>query len=175
MAVLLEDVAGEGAPADDQHLAVVLLQLLDERHEVAVAADDHERVDVAVGESHLERVEGEVDVSAVLVAAWRQVALHHMDGVLGERAAVIARPRPVAIGDLGHHLAALLDGLEDRSGVEMAAERGLHPNLDVVEIDENRNLELRFCQRLEPLPDGVVAPRAYGRIWTFPHKFLNIV
>jgi hypothetical protein len=33
---------------------------------------------------HLERVEREIDVRAVLVAARRQVALHHLDGVLRE-------------------------------------------------------------------------------------------
>src|SRR4029079_9903333 len=40
-AVLLHHLAGEGAAADHEYLTVVLLELFDERDEVAVAADDH--------------------------------------------------------------------------------------------------------------------------------------
>ena len=61
-----------------------------------------------VGEHHFERVEREIDVGAVLVAARREIALHEADGVLRERAAVFTRARPVGVGDLGDHLAALL-------------------------------------------------------------------
>ena len=108
VAVALEDHAGERPAADDEHFLVVLLELFDEREEVAVAADDHVRVDMRVREGHFERVERQVDVGAVLVAAGRQVALHQPDGVLREVPAVFARARPVGVGDLGDHLAALL-------------------------------------------------------------------
>ena len=84
VAVALQDHAGERAAADDEHLLVVLLELLDQREEVAVAADDDVGVDVRVRERHLERIERQVDVGAVLVAAGRQVALHQADGVLRE-------------------------------------------------------------------------------------------
>jgi hypothetical protein len=140
-AVLLHHLAGEGAAADDEHLAVVLLQLLDQRDEVAVAADDDEGVDVGVGEGHLQRVERQVDVGAVLVAAGRHHALHEAHRVVGHRAAVVARALPVAEGDLGDDLAAFLDGLEHGADVELEAEGGLHADLDVVEIDEDGNLE----------------------------------
>jgi hypothetical protein len=80
-----------------------------------------------VGERHLERVEREVDVGAVLVAARREVALHEADGVLRERAAVFAGARPVGVGDLGDDLAALLDGVEDGADVELLAEVVLTP------------------------------------------------
>ena len=82
VAVPLQDHAREGAAADDEDLLVVLLELLDEREEVAVAADDDVGVDVLVREHHLERIERQVDVGAVLVAAGREVALHEPDGVL---------------------------------------------------------------------------------------------
>ena len=84
VAVALEDHARERAAADHEHFLVVLLQLLDERQEVAVAADDHVRVDVRVRERHLERVERQVDVGAVLVAARRHVPLDEANRVLGE-------------------------------------------------------------------------------------------
>ena len=141
VAVALQDHARERAAADDEHLLVVLLELLDEREEVAVAADDHVGVDVRVRERHLEGVEREVDVGAVLVAARRQVALHEADGVLRERPAVLAGARPVGVGDLGDDLAALLDGVEDDADVEMLAEGGLDADFDVVEVDEDGDVE----------------------------------
>ena len=56
-------------------------------------------------------------------------------------AAVLAGARPVGVGDLGDHLAALLEGVEDDADVEMLAERGLDADLDVVEVDEHRDVE----------------------------------
>ena len=147
VAIALHHQAGELPSADDEHLAVVLLELFDQRDEVAVAADDDEGVDVRVGEGHLERVEGQVDVGAVLVAAGGEVALHHADGMLREQPAVVAGAFPVAVGDLGNDLAAFLDGLEDEADVELSAEGGLDADLDVVEVDEDGNLQSWVCQR----------------------------
>ena len=124
----------------------VLLQLFDEGDEVGIAADDDEGVDVVVGERHLEGVEGEVDVGAVLVAAGRQVALHHANRMLRQLPAVVAGALPVAVGDLGHDLAAFLDRFEHDADVERRTEGGLHADLDVVEIDEDRDLQSGFCQ-----------------------------
>ena len=90
-----------------------------------------------VGERHLERVEGQVDVGAVLVAARRQVALDQPDRMLGERAAVLAGAGPVGIGDLGDDFAALLERFEHGADVEMFVEGGPDADLDVVEIDEH--------------------------------------
>ena len=137
MTVLLHRQARELPAADNDDLASVLLQLFDERDEVAVAADDDEGIDVVVGERHLERVERHRDVGAVLVAAGSHVALHHADGMLRQHAAVVARALPVAVGDLCHDLAALFDGLEDETDVELTADGVLDADLDVVEIDEH--------------------------------------
>jgi len=93
-----------------------------------------------MGERHLERVEREVDVGAVLVAAGREIALHQPDRVLRQRAAVFAGARPVGVGDLGDNLAAFLEGLENGADVEMFAERALDTDFDVVEIDEDGNV-----------------------------------
>ena len=141
VAVPLQDDARERAPADHEHLLVVLLQLLDQRQEVAVAADDDVGVDVGVGERHFERVERQVDVGAVLVAARREIALDEADGVLGEGAAVLAGAGPVGVGDLGDDLAALLERLEDDADVEVLAERRPDADFDVVEVDEYRDVD----------------------------------
>ena len=151
VAVPLQDHARERAAADDEDFLVVLLELLDQREEVAVAADDDVGVDVRVGERHLERVEREVDVGAVLVAARRHVALDEADGVLGERAAVLAGARPVGVRDLGDDLAAFLDGVEHGADVEMLAEGGFHADFDVVEINEDRDVETILMRQNESL------------------------
>ena len=122
----------------------VLLQLLDERDEVAVAADDHVGVDVRVRERHLERVEREVDVGAVLVAPRRQVALDHLDRVLRQHPRVVAGAFPVRVGGLRDDLAALLERLEDGTDVELPAEGVLDADFDVVEVDENCDFEPGF-------------------------------
>ena len=94
-----------------------------------------------VRERHFERVEREVDVRPVLVAAGREVPLHEADGVLRERAAVFAGARPVGVGNLGDDLAALLDGVEDGADVELLAESGFDADFNVVEIDEDGDVQ----------------------------------
>ena len=141
VAVLLHHLARELAAADHEYLLVVLLQLLDQRDEIAVAADDDECVDVIVRKRHFERIERQVDVGAVLVASGREVPLHHADGVLRHQPAVIAGPLPVAIRDLGDDFTTLFNPVQNRRDVELRMQRGLHPDFDVVEIDEDRNFQ----------------------------------
>ncbi len=137
MAILLHRRARELPAADHEDLAVVLLELLDEGNEVAVASDDDEGVDVAVREGHFERIKGHRDVCAVLVAAWGHVALHHADGVLRQKATVVARALPIAVRDLRNDLAALLYSFENEPDVELSANGVLDADLDVVKVDEH--------------------------------------
>src|ERR1035437_8160738 len=67
--ILLQNCAGESAAADHEDALVILLELVDQGDEIAVARDDGIRVDVVVSEGHLECIECQVDVGAVLVAA----------------------------------------------------------------------------------------------------------
>ena len=69
--VLLQNRAGEGFAAHHENRLVVLLEFVDQRDEIAVAADDGESVDVVVREGHLQRIERQVDIGAVLIAARR--------------------------------------------------------------------------------------------------------
>ncbi len=119
----------------------VLLQLFDEADEVAVAANDDVGVDVGMGEGHLQRVEREVDIGAVLVAAGRQVALHELRGVLRQRAAVVAGAGPIAVGGFGDDVPPLPERLEHEANVELCVEGAFDADLDVVEIDEDCDLE----------------------------------
>jgi hypothetical protein len=75
--------------------------------------------------------------------------------VLRQGAAVVPRARPVAVGNLGNDIAALLERLEDDADVELHAERALDSDLDVVEVDKNRNLQSCVCQNvLSSLPNS---------------------
>src|SRR5208337_4150560 len=101
-----------------------------------VTADDHNAIDVVVGKSHFQGVQSQVDVRAILVAAQRHAALHHVDGVLRHLPAVLAGARPVAIGDFADHLAPFLERLKDDGDVKVFSERVLDTDLNIVKIDE---------------------------------------
>ena len=126
--------------ADNEHFLVVLFELLDQSDEVAIAADNHECIDMISGERHLERIEREVDVGAVFVAAGREVALNHLDRVLRHAAAVFTGSFPVAVGDLGDDFAPFLDGFENGSNIEVPVQGALDADLDVIEVDKYRDL-----------------------------------
>ena len=66
----------------DQNFFVVLLQFFDEGNKVAVTSDNYEGVDVISCESHLQRIEGQIDIGPILVATRRQISLDHLDRVL---------------------------------------------------------------------------------------------
>ena len=162
--VLLQNRAGEGAAAHHEDALVVLLELVDQRDEIAVAADNRESVDVVVGEGHLERIERQVDVGAVLVAARRRVALHHLHGVLGKRACSGFLPAPVRVRELGDDFAAFLERVQHRRHVEFAVQCGLHADFDIVKIDEHGDLQFLFhFEFLKPgdrgVADRLVQPR----------------
>ena len=70
----------------------------------------------------------------------REVALNHLDRVLGHAAAVLAGALPVSIGDLGDDFAALFDGFENRTNIEMPVEGTFDADLDVVKVDEYGDL-----------------------------------
>src|SRR5688572_5042096 len=59
--------------------------------------------------------------------------------MLREEATVVANALPVAVGDFGDDLAALLDGFEHETDVELAANSALDADFHVVEIDEDGN------------------------------------
>jgi hypothetical protein len=152
--VALHHDARERTAADDEDLLVVLFEFFDERNEVAVAAHDDVGVDVRVRERHLERIEREVDIRAVLVASRRQVALDQFRGVLRERAAVISCARPVTVRGFGNDLASFLERLEHDTDIELAVERALDSDLDIVEVDEDCDFQTCVCQTLLTIPSG---------------------
>ena len=94
VAVLLQDGAGESLAAHHENRLVVLLQLVDQRDEIAVAADDAKGIDVVVSEGEFQRIQRQIDIRAILVAAGRRVALHHLHRVFGELAGGILQLCP---------------------------------------------------------------------------------
>ena len=109
VAVLLEDGAGECLAPHHEHGLAIFLQLVDQRNKVAVAADNGERVHVRMGEGHLQRIQRQVDVAAVLVAARGRQPLDHLHGVFGHGAGRAFLASPVGICELGHQVAPFLE------------------------------------------------------------------
>ena len=142
--VLLQNCARERAAADHEDALVILLEFVDQRDKIAVAADDGVSVDVVVSEGHLECIEGQVNVGAILVAARRRVTLNHLHGVLAERACSGFLPAPVRVSKLSDDFAAFLECIEHCRDVKFAVQGALHADLDIVEIDEDRDLQFLF-------------------------------
>src|SRR5262249_13193801 len=136
MTVLLENGARKIAPANYQDFLVVLLEFFNERDEIAIPSDDHESIDVIPRKCHLERVQSEIDVGAVLIASRRQIALYHLNRVLSHASAVFAGAFPIPIRDFCNDLAAFLDGFKDGPDIKMAIQGAFDPDLDVVKVDK---------------------------------------
>ena len=118
MTVFLQNRAGEGLPTQHEYALIVLFQFVEQGHEITVSADDGEGIDVIVGESHLQRVERQVDVRTVLVAARGRVALHHLYGMFRHGAGGGFLPSPVGIGDAGDDFTAFLQRIQDGGHVK---------------------------------------------------------
>ena len=63
---------------------------------------------MVVSEGHLEGIESQVDVGAILIAARRGVALHHLHGVLGKSASGGFLPAPIRVSELSDDFSAFL-------------------------------------------------------------------
>src|SRR5260370_10676542 len=136
MAVLLKDGAGERLAAHNENGLAIFLELVDQRDKIAVAADNGERVHVRMGESHLQRIQGEIDVGPVFVAARRRQSLHHLDGVFGHRSGGALLASPIGIREFCDQVAALFERIQRKRYVEFPPKSGFHTDLDVVVIDE---------------------------------------
>jgi hypothetical protein len=141
VAVFLKNGTREIAASDNEYFLVILLQLFDESDEITITADNDECIDVVAGERHLQSIQGKVDISAVLVAAGREIALNHLDGVLCHAPAVLAGALPIAVSDFRDNFAALFDGFQDGANVEVAIKGAFNSDLDVVEVDEYSDLQ----------------------------------
>jgi hypothetical protein len=162
VAVLLEDGAGEGLAAQHEDGLAEFPELVDQGNKIAVAADDGERVDVVVSERHFQGVQGEIDVGAILVAARRGNALHHLDGVGRHLARRAFLPGPVRVSELGDDVAALFERVERHRDVEFTLKRGLDADFDVVVIDKHRDIQLVLHVFLV-VPSGICMPAPQGR------------
>src|SRR5450755_3305062 len=91
---------------------------------------------MGMGEGHFERVQGEIDVASVFVAARRRQTLHHLYRVFGHGAGGAFLAAPVGISELGDQVAALLERIQWERYIEFPPERGFYADLDIVVIDE---------------------------------------
>ena len=114
------------------------------------------RIDVAVRERHLERVEPPCGGASCRRGRQVALAVRWWGGLIA--IGVISR-RVSPPSDLRDDVAALFERLEDHPDVELHAQRALDPDLDVVEVDENRNLQSCVCQNvLSSLRRAAIAP-----------------
>src|SRR5438552_3797366 len=122
--------------------AALVLALRDQWREVAVAGDDHERVDVLLAPAQVHGVHHQPDVRGVLAGGLAPRDLDQLDAVLVQALGVAAEPVPVGIRHLDDDLALLQQPVEDAPHLEGGA--GIpQAQCDVLEVDEHGDLQLR--------------------------------
>jgi hypothetical protein len=112
-----------------------------------------------VRERHFQRVQGEVDIRAVLIAARGWQPLHHLHSILRHLANRAFLARPVGVGELGDDVATFFKGIEAKGNSKLAAERALHTDLDVVVVN-------KYSYILSFLHVGVLMPGVGGVFFT---------
>src|SRR5260370_18689072 len=151
VAVVDQQVGRRVLHADADAVLVVLLELGDQRREVAVAREDHESVQVLLGVGEVHGVDDHLDVGAVLARVELLRDVDELDRRLVERALVVAVALPVGVGLLDDDLALLEQPLEDQADVELADLRVPHAEGDVLEVADHPDLSPLV---LRPLPAG---------------------
>ncbi len=154
--VLLQDGAGEGLASHHKYGLAVFFQLVHQRDEVAVAADNGERVHVRMGESHLQRIQRQIDIAAVLVAARGGQALHHLHGVLRHGPGRAFLAPPVGVSKFRDQVAALLERIQRQRNIKFAPQSRFHADFNIVVIDKHGDVQ--FFLHLVLLVHGRSAP-----------------
>ena len=131
-----QQVARRFAVADADDALVELAQLADQRREVAVAGDDDEVVDVLAAVGQLHRVDGHLDVGAVLGALARRGHLDEPEPGVLQLVARVAVAAPVRVGALHEHAPLLREAVEDQVDVEVASSLGPGSG-HVLEVDQH--------------------------------------
>ena len=129
-----EQIAGRLANADADDVFAILLELVDEAREVAVAGEQDVGADLRAREDELDGVNGEPDVGRVLLGRPVGGREDHVDRRLGERDDVLRVAAPVGVGALDGDFA--LDDLGAEQRAQLLSEVGANPHRDVVEVDE---------------------------------------
>ena len=65
-----------------------------------------------MGEGHLQRIQREIDIRSILIAARRRNPLHHLYGVFRHLARGSVLASPVGVGELGDQVPALLERIQ---------------------------------------------------------------
>jgi hypothetical protein len=107
--ILLQDRRGERLASDHEHGLAVFLELVHQRNEIAVAADDGEGVHVRMRESHLQASSARLISAPFLSPRGEGNPLHHLYGVSRHLARGAVLAAPVGVSELGDDVAALLE------------------------------------------------------------------
>ncbi len=97
-----------------------------------------------VRESHLQCIQRQVDIGAILVAARGGVALHHLYGVFGHGAGGAFLPSPVRVGDAGDDFTAFLQRIQYSGHIKFPMQRGFDADFDVIEVDKHGQFQFVF-------------------------------
>ena len=168
-----QQVARRVAVADADDALVELAQLADQRREVAVARDDDEVVDVLAAVGQLHRVDGHLDVGAVLRALARRGHLDEPEPGVLQLVARVAVAAPVRVGALDQHAPLLREAVEDQVDVEVASSLGPGSG-HVLEVDQHGQRALVLGQGTSRNPMWAAERRRVRRREPYPARTQDI-
>ena len=113
-----------------------LLELGDQRREIAVTGNNHEGIDVLLGIGQVHGVHAQANVGRVLACLGPPGNFYQFDGRLMQGGGVVAETVPVGVSPLGDDLALLYQPFQHAADVEAVAPP-LKAQGQVFEIDEN--------------------------------------
>ena len=145
-------------------MLAVFLELRDQRREIAVARDDHERIDVLLAPGQVHGVDDQANVRGVLAghgAAWN---LDQLDTALVQDAGVRLESVPVRVGHLRQDFSLFEQSIEHTLNLELRA--SLESERDVLEVDEDSEVGFHGpFSRIGGLPPaGTSSKQSRGRV-----------
>ena len=132
-----EQVRGGAFHTTADHPFLVLLELGDQRREVAVAGEQGEEVDVMFGIAQVQRVDHHVDIGAILAAGLALGDVDQLDALAVELAHGVAIVAPVAVGPLVDDASLFQQPLEDQLDLEGLGLHFADAEGQILEIDKD--------------------------------------
>ena len=159
VAVCDKEIAGRVPEPDSHDSLVQLAELSDQGREVAVPRHDDEAVDVRAAIGELHRVDGHLNVGAILGALLRGGHLDQSKSEILEVVPGVPVAAPIGVGAFDDHAPLVREPVEDEADVEIATAAARPGHVLVVDQDRERAFVLgHVCVPSEELR-AWLAPR----------------
>ena len=144
VAVVDKQVGGRFLHANADDRLGVLAELAHERREIRIAADDDERVDVALRVTKIERVDYHPDVGRIFPGLANVRDLDQLEGGFVQPALECLVAVEIAVGFLHHDVALEKQTLDHFANVERRKLRFMRAYRDILQTEKDRHCRVGF-------------------------------